>query len=143
MSRSYDSAVAAEQAFYQAFRELDGVRMQEVWVESPEAYCIHPSGQLFRGWESIRSSWASIFKAAVKPNIQYTLISRSQHAELAIHLVVERIGSATAEAQSSAVVFATNVYHLTPTGWRMLGHHAAQAHAESSGPKPQKKQKLH
>ena len=141
MSRQYDSATAAEEAFYQAFRDLDKARMQEVWVESPEACCIHPSGQLFRGWESVLSSWASIFQAAVKPNIQYTLINRSQHAELAIHLVVERIGSTTAKAHADAMVFATNVYQQTSQGWRMLGHHAAQAHAEPRGPKP--KQKLH
>ena len=141
LSRHYDSATAAEQAFYQAFRELDRASMQELWVESPEAYCIHPSGQLFRGWESVLSSWASIFKATVKPNIQYTLLNRSQHAELAIHLVVERIGSSSAKTQTSAVVFATNVYQLTPKGWQMLGHHAAQAHAEPIGPKA--KPKLH
>ena len=141
MSRSYDSATAAEEAFYQAFRDLNKTRMQAVWVESPESYCIHPSGQLFRGWESIISSWTSIFQGAEKPNIQYMLINRSQHAELAIHLVVERIGSGIAKTETGPLVFATNVYQLTSQGWRMLGHHAAQAHSEPIGPKT--KQKLH
>jgi hypothetical protein len=76
-----------------------------------------------------------MFEAAVKPNIQYTLINRSQQADLAIHLVVERIGSSTAKTQSGAVVFATNVYQLTPQGWRMSGHHAAQAHPDPIGPR--------
>lgn len=141
MSKPYDSAAAAEDAFYQAFRELDRARMQEVWLESPEAYCIHPSGQLFRGRESILASWASIFEDAVKPNIQYTLINRSQQADLAIHLVVERIGSNTAKTRTGAAVFATNVYQLTPQGWRMIGHHAAQARSDPIGPKT--KQKFH
>jgi hypothetical protein len=135
LSKRYHSPAAAEEAFYQTFRELDSTGMQEVWVNSPEAYCIHPSGQLFRGWESIVSSWADIFHDAVKPNIHYMRINRSQHAKLAIHLVVERIGSTNAMSRTGAEVFATNVYQLTPQGWRMFGHHAAQAHSKPIGPK--------
>ena len=141
MSRRYDSAVAAEQAFYQAFRELDMASMRELWVESSEAYCIHPSGQLFKGWESILSSWARMFRVAEKPRVQFSLINQNQSAELAVHLVVERVGPVTATAQAGVVMFATNVYQLTPQGWRMFGHHAAQAQSEPIGTK--NKQKLH
>ncbi|MGD8590467.1 MAG: nuclear transport factor 2 family protein [Chromatiales bacterium] len=135
MARHYDSAAAAEKAFYQAFRELNIDRMREIWVDSPAVYCIHPSGQLFRGRESILDSWAGMFQVAEKPHIQYSLINQSRHAGLAVHLVVERIGPTATIAQADAVVFATNVYQLTEAGWRMLGHHAAQARLEPTSQK--------
>jgi ketosteroid isomerase-like protein len=141
LSRRYDSATAAEKAFYKAFRELNIARMRDVWAESSAAYCIHPSGQLFRGRESILASWASMFQVAEKPYIHYSLVNQSQVEGLAVHLVVERIGPTASEALAGAVVFATNVYQLTEMGWWMLGHHAAQARSEPAGRKS--KPKLH
>jgi hypothetical protein len=140
LSRGYDSATAAEEAFYRAFRELDIAGMREVWVDSSNAYCIHPSGQLYRGQQSILASWSNMFQVAEKPHLQYSLINQSQGAGLAVHLVVERIGPAD-PAQTGALVYATNVFLLTGPSWRLLGHHAVQARSVPASQKP--KPKLH
>ncbi len=113
--------------------------MQHVWANSPMAYCVHPSGQLFRGHESILASWKSIFQVADKPHIQYNLIHETKHEDLVVRLVAERIGPATPQAESSAVVLATNIYLLTDRGWRMLVHHASHNHSEPAGRKSKKK----
>ena len=139
LTKPYHSAAEVEVAFYSAFRNLDTTRMQHVWANSPTAFCIHPSGQLFRGHESILASWTSIFQVAEKPQIQYTLINETKHEDLVVRLVAERIGSPASQAESSAVVLATNVYVLIDRGWRMLGHHASQTRSEPAGPRLKKK----
>lgn len=136
---TYHSAAEAEEAFYTAFQNLDLVQMRQVWANSASAYCIHPSGQLFQGYDAILTSWNKIFQGAEKPRVHYSLIGQNNQENLAVHLVVERISSSSEAAETGAVVFATNVYLLTETGWHMLSHHAAQARFEPGSPKTQKK----
>jgi ketosteroid isomerase-like protein len=46
----------------------------------------------------------------------------------ALHNVLERIEVLTAEGPGHVWVIATNVYHKTAQGWRMVAHHASPAH---------------
>jgi ketosteroid isomerase-like protein len=41
--------------------------------------------------------------------------------------VLERIEVLTAEGPKHAYVLATNVYHKTAQGWRLVAHHASPA----------------
>jgi transposase len=43
----------------------------------------------------------------------------------AVHSVLERIEVLTQDGPRHAYVTATNVYHLTVNGWRMVAHHAS------------------
>jgi hypothetical protein len=43
----------------------------------------------------------------------------------AMHNVLERVIVMTEEGPQPACVIATNVYHRTAQGWRMVAHHAS------------------
>jgi ketosteroid isomerase-like protein len=42
-----------------------------------------------------------------------------------VHNVLERIEILTEEGPRQAYVIATNIYHKTAQGWRMVAHHAS------------------
>jgi ketosteroid isomerase-like protein len=46
-----------------------------------------------------------------------------------MHSLVERLDILTPEGAAQAFVVATNVYHHTPQGWRMVVHHASPGSA--------------
>ena len=43
----------------------------------------------------------------------------------AVHSVVEQVEVMLPDGLHQAVVMATNVYHKTPEGWRLVAHHAS------------------
>jgi ketosteroid isomerase-like protein len=43
----------------------------------------------------------------------------------AVHNVLEKIQVMTEEGPREAYVIATNVYHKTAQGWRLVAHHAS------------------
>jgi ketosteroid isomerase-like protein len=43
----------------------------------------------------------------------------------AMHHLVERVEVLGTDGPQTAYVIATNVYHKTPQGWRMVAHHAS------------------
>lgn len=43
----------------------------------------------------------------------------------AVHSVVEQVEVMLPDGLHQAVVLATNVYHKTPEGWRLVAHHAS------------------
>jgi ketosteroid isomerase-like protein len=42
-----------------------------------------------------------------------------------VHNLVERVEVLTPDGQRNAWVIATNIYHKTAQGWRMVAHHAS------------------
>ena len=124
----FTTATEAEQAFYTAFSTLDLKQMRRIWLDSPDASCLHPGGPLIRGRSSIMTSWETIFAHALPPDIRVTRVSAIEDAGLAVHTVEESIGTGP---DQRALVIATNVFRLTVDGWRMLAHHAA---ASPDGP---------
>jgi ketosteroid isomerase-like protein len=122
MPKPFDDSQAAESAFYEAFRSLDIAAMQAVWVDSGDAACVHPGGDLLRGREAVVDSWVEIFRGSRPPDITHSLLSVEVCGDLAVHLVREHIRGADGK---EAVVVATNVYRRSGTYWRMLSHHAS------------------
>lgn len=133
MTQFLSSPAEAEQAFYDAFRNLDIAGMQLVWADLPEVYCVHPSGQLLLGYEPVIRSWTKLFQGVEKPQIRITLSSASQGYGWAVRLIEERIGTDAMPQKSLSQVLATNVFVLTDQGWRLFSHHAS---ASATGVKP-------
>ena len=52
-------------------------------------------------------------------------IRRVDSLASAVHNVLERVDVMSPEGPMQAYVLATNVYHKTPKGWRMVVHHAS------------------
>jgi ketosteroid isomerase-like protein len=126
----FPTATDCELAFYDAFERGDLKLMMAVWADEPDTVCVHPQGPRLAGLTAIRDSFAEIFShgPAAAARIQVSELRKHQGQTLAIHSVYETFvmpakdGEPTRESQP---VLATNVYLLTPNGWRMIVHHAS------------------
>ena len=120
----FESAVDAQQAFYDAFRHSSIEDMMAVWAQDENIVCIHPGGPRLCGQQAIRRSWEQIFKD--QPEWDFRL-SNGQCVEdelLSIHQVQENIYN---EGSLQGVVVATNLFYYAEQGWRMMMHHASPA----------------
>jgi hypothetical protein len=60
-----------------------------------------------------------------------------------VHNVVERVELLLPDGLKLASVLATNVYHRTPQGWRMVAHHASPGTPQELQEGPDAPQVLH
>lgn len=124
VKRTFASAQDAESAFYEALEKGDLEAMMEVWAEDEEIVCVHPGGPRLTGYDQVRESWRQIFGRAQRLKVQISNAVALAGMMLAVHSVHENV-TVAGEARAPAPVVATNVYARTPTGWRMLVHHAS------------------
>ncbi|HEY7760176.1 MAG TPA: nuclear transport factor 2 family protein [Burkholderiales bacterium] len=126
------SSERAEAAFYSAFEKADLGAMMAVWAEDEEILCIHPGGQRLVGMDAVRESWRALF--APGPHMRFRLLDvRVQSGRmLAVHNLYERIS--VVGQRKAHLALATNVYVLTPSGWRMLVHHASPLPPDAAAP---------
>ena len=113
-----------ETAFYDAFERADLNLMMAVWADEPGIVCIHPQGPRLAGLTAIRGSFAEIFSQGPNTQLKVGELRKHQGQTLAIHCVYESF-SPPDRKDSLPPVLATNVYLLTPHGWRMIVHHAS------------------
>ncbi len=119
-----------EIAFYDAFERTDLKMMMAVWADEPDIVCIHPQGPRLAGLVAIREAFAEIFSHGPLAQLKVSELRKHEGQTLAIHAVYETFTAreaANVPAGSSQTILATNVYLLTPTGWRMILHHASAA----------------
>jgi ketosteroid isomerase-like protein len=140
---AYEDPAAAEQAFYDAFRQLDLAQMKEVWMDSDDASCIHPGGELLQGSEAILKSWAAMFNDSMPPRVDHRLIQASSDNHLAVHTFEEKVSSGAGHRR--AIILATNIYAWASDGWRLLAHHASLPLVETTRDPPEEPEtgKLH
>jgi uncharacterized protein (TIGR02246 family) len=129
----YATPLDAEAAFYAAFSRKDLEAMMAVWDEAPDVVCVHPMGDALLGREAIRASWEAIFRHGPDMTFMVEERSRTQQGAFAVHVVHEHIREG--RATSRPPIIATNVYRLTPGGWRMVLHHGSPP-ARSGEPAP-------
>ena len=113
-----------EQAFYEAMQQADIGQLMACWAEEDEIVCVQPGGPRLIGPGSIRSAFEALFaqgSVQVKPE----QIHKINALACAVHHLLERVEVLTPEGPRTAWVTATNVYHKTPQGWRMVAHHAS------------------
>ena len=113
-----------EAAFYGAFQARDLEAMMAVWADEDDIACIHPTGAILTGRAAVRASWEEIFRHAPE-GVRFVIDERSRaHGDtLAMHVVHEHIRVGQEPPRPPVIV--TNVYRLTPAGWRMILHHAS------------------
>jgi ketosteroid isomerase-like protein len=124
-------------AFYQAIESRDVDAMMTAWADDEEIVCIHPGGPRLVGYDAVRASWEQIFAGDTRLSFRLDQIVVLETVGLAMQSVVEHI--TTPEHASSGIAIATNVFLRTPSGWRMVCHHASAAPAtivvaEAKGP---------
>lgn len=120
----FTDSMQVEESFYKAFRNRDLDLMQQVWDQSDDVICIHPSSPRIYSFDLIIASWQQIFSAPQATNIDTAEQVYKLDETIAIHYVKENL---SVNNQSVGSVYATNIYHQTSAGWKMIAHHASPA----------------
>lgn len=120
---------AVNRAFYTAFEAGDVDAMRSLWVDEPDALCIHPGAMPLRGTSEISRSWAVVM--ASTPYIQFFLtdVEISVRGDVASVTCTENVltaGEATDESSfGGGRAVGTNLFVRTTEGWRLWIHHAS------------------
>ena len=120
----FASASDCETAFYDAFERADLNLMMTVWADEPGVVCIHPQGPRLAGLTAIRGSFTEIFSQGPNAKLKVGELRKHQGLTLAIHSVYETF-TVPGRTEIIPPVLATNVFLLTPHGWRIVLHHAS------------------
>ena len=124
-----EAVKAANQRFYEAFGALDIQKMDEAWVDSETAMCVHPGWQALVGWDNIRASWVGIFDNTTLMHFNVQYLNVVVHGDAAWVTCIEHISSVLQGRASNFGILATNIFIRAQgpgdTGWRMIAHHAA------------------
>lgn len=115
-----------EAAFYEALQHGDIERLMACWADEDEISCVHPGGPRQIGIGAIRSAFDALFSNGCIRAWPEAL-HRIDALASSVHSVRERIEVLTEDGPRTAYVIATNVYHKTAQGWRMVAHHASAA----------------
>lgn len=118
------SADDIEAAFYDALQNGDIEKLMSCWADEDDIVCVHPGGPRIVGAGGIRGSFDAMFahgSVLARPERVHKVAALAS----AVHNLLERIEVMTPEGPRQAYVIATNVYHKTAQGWRLVAHHAS------------------
>ena len=118
------SADDVEASFYEALQSADIDRLMACWADEDDIVCVHPGGPRLMGPGSIRAAFDAMF-ANGTIRAQAEKVRKVETMSASVHSVLERIEVMTEEGPRHAYVIATNVYHKTVQGWRMVAHHTS------------------
>ena len=113
-----------EAAFYDALQSANIDKLMACWADEDEIVCIHPGGPRVVGVAAIRATFEAMF-ANGSIRAWPERVRKIDSMASCVHNLVERVEVATPEGPRNAWVIATNIYHKTAQGWRMVAHHAS------------------
>lgn len=116
----------AAYAFYQAFEARDVDAMMATWAEDEDIVCIHPGGTRLVGYAAVRAGWEQLFAGDQRLTFQLDEIVVVETVGMALQCAVEHI-SAGSDGKARGIAHCTNVLMRTPSGWRIVVHHASPA----------------
>lgn len=114
-----------EAAFYDALQHGDLDRLMACWADEDDIFCIHPGGPRVVGASAIRATFEAMFANGGAVRAWPERVRKTVSIASSVHNVVERVEVLTAGGPTQAWVIATNVYHRTAQGWRLVAHHAS------------------
>lgn len=120
------SAAECEQAFYDALEGADADAVNELWLDDEDVCCVHPNGPRLLGYAAVSASWRALLSngpVQVRASARKTL----ETPAVSVHNVIEELVVSEGSVQQVVHVIATNAYVKTPTGWKMVLHHASGA----------------
>ena len=118
------SADDIESAFYEALQKGDLEKLMACWADEDDVVCVHPGGPRLVGTSSIRAAFEAMF-ANGTVQARPTRVCKVESLTSAMHNLIEQVEVMMPDGPRIATVLATNVYHRTPQGWRMVVHHAS------------------
>jgi ketosteroid isomerase-like protein len=112
-----DGVLAANTAFYDAFRRGDVAAMERLWAERAMVACVHPGRIPLFGRAAVLESWNLILTGPGRPAITCS------------NAVVHRLGPESAfvvciEVLPGGPLAATNVFVREDGRWKLTQHHA-------------------
>ena len=113
-----------EAAFYDALQSGDIEKLMACWGDEDDIVCVHPGAPRLVGPAAIRGAFDAMF-ANGTIRAQPIKVRKVETMSASVHSVLERVEVLTEEGPRHAYVIATNVYHKTAQGWRMVAHHAS------------------
>jgi ketosteroid isomerase-like protein len=114
-----------EAAFYDALQRGDIERLMACWADEDDIFCIHPGGPRVVGATAIRATFEAMFSAGGAVRASPERVRKTVAVASSVHNVLERVEVLAATGPATAWVIATNVYHRTAQGWRLVAHHAS------------------
>ena len=125
------SADETEASFYEALQIGDIERLMACWADEDDVICIHPGSPRLIGLGAVRAAFDAVLNHG-GVRIQMEALRKIESMTSAVHSVRERIAILTNEGSVDAYAIATNVYHKTAQGWRMVAHHVTAGGANES-----------
>ena len=125
------SADDIEAAFYEALQTADIEKLVACWADEDDIVCVHPGGPRLIGMGAIRAAFDAMFSnGSIRAWPEG--VRKIESLASSVHNVRERIEVLTDQGPREAYVIATNVYHKTPQGWRLVAHHASPGSQQES-----------
>lgn len=131
-----------EAQFYDALRNGDLARLMECWADEDDIVCVHPGGPRLVGAGQIRASFEALFTRGT-PQLRIEDVHRVESLSSSVHSVIEKVSLALPDGPREAFVVATNVFHKTAQGWRLVAHHATPGAVGELPPRGDAQQTLH
>src|SRR5450830_103318 len=99
-------------------------KLMACWADEDDIVCVHPGGPRLIGMGAIRAAFDAMFSnGSIRAWSEG--VRKIESLVSSVHNVRERIEVLTDEGPREAYVIATNVYHKTAQGWRLVAHHAS------------------
>jgi len=114
-----------EAAFYDALQRGDVEQLMACWADEDDIFCIHPGGPRVVGAVAIRATFEAMFAEGGAVRASPERVRKTVAVGSSVHNVLERVEVLAAAGPAVAWVIATNVYHRTAQGWRLVAHHAS------------------
>ena len=113
-----------EASFYEALQSGDIEKLMACWADEDDIVCVHPGGARGVGAATIRGSFEMMFAHGTIRAFAEK-VRKVESMTASVHSVLQRVEVLTEDGPRHAYVIATNVYHKTAQGWRMVAHHAS------------------
>ncbi|HEY1438776.1 MAG TPA: nuclear transport factor 2 family protein [Casimicrobiaceae bacterium] len=116
----------AATAFYRAFEAKDIDAMMAAWAEDEEIVCVHPGGPRLVGFDAVRVGWEQIFSGETKLLFRLEELVVLETVGMALQSAIEQVTVGDNPTPRGTAI-ASNVFLRTPSGWRIVLHHASPA----------------
>ncbi|GAB4344204.1 MAG: nuclear transport factor 2 family protein [Cyanophyceae cyanobacterium] len=125
MGRDRRSLLAANEDFYRAFERKDLDAMGQIWSAGTDVLCIHPGRTALQGWDSIRSSWGTIFQNISYLEVEVEPISSQVNGCFGYVVTLETILQVNGRKRFKAQSIATNLFEHMGGRWYLIHHHGS------------------
>ena len=125
MDNKLEEIKKINERFYEAISTANLSLMEDLWVKTDEAKCVHPGWPIIFGWEKIRESWRTIFSSGGLADIEVSKVYIDVNGSSAWLNCNERISYVIDDQVIITMAQTTNIFELKDQQWLMVLHHAS------------------